>query len=139
MNINDSFEHGPISHGSKGESDRFIEGVEWRLAYDRESVQRFAHEVMVERTRLEREIETVRLRLREAQEAVAVRRSGLAVELGDRVLVAQLRIAEMERRNQEQVEGIIAAAEQEAKSIVDNARAEADRMLLSAVRSGFNL
>lgn len=122
--------------GMSDESDRFIEGIEWRLAYDRQSVQRFAREVAQERARLEHEIGVVRQRLSEAQQAIAARRSGLSAELGDSVLVAQARIAEMERRNQELIEMIISSAEQEAGSIVDNARAEADRMRMSTLRPG---
>jgi len=124
----------PDLHG--GGSSLRVEDLRWQLAYDRVSIERFVVEVNTERARLQAEIDDARARLRHAQQARVERQSDLASELGDLVLDAQRRLAEMERSQRELIDAIQATAEDEARRVLDAARTEAARIGSAVARLG---
>lgn len=104
------------------------EELQWHVAYDQPSMERFVGEVEAERARLQKEIELTKARLERASAANVVRAATAQAAVGALVLAAQEDLAGIERRHQEVLETIRAAAVGEAARLLAAARAEADEV-----------
>jgi hypothetical protein len=103
-----------------------LDGIEWRPAYDRSSVERYLSALDAERERLEGEIADAERRTAAAQQALATRTAELEASLGAVVLAARAELDRIDREQQEAVAAIRADAETEAARIREAARLEAD-------------
>ena len=105
--------------------------LQWRVSYDRESVDRFISEIEVERARLENEIRSARERIERARVGAADRRAQVDAELGALVIAAHKELEEIELQHREILEAIAVGA-QEAVALLSGAREEAAAMLATA-------
>lgn len=108
-------------HGAEG--DRALpplDGLSWRPAYDRESIERFAAQVAAEERRLRTEIEVAIGR------AVAATASTPVAErdLGALMLAVQDELEALEADHRRLLDEIRAAAEAEAARVLESAREE---------------
>lgn len=107
-----------------GKLMRELEEAESMLAFDRASLDEYAAAAGAERERLTAELDAAREHLA-AVEAIAAESGALEERLGAMVLAAHRVVAEEQADCRRAVQAILDAADQEAATIVGNARAKA--------------